>query len=140
MSQYELVERLPMLEEYRRLCEAVGWGDVMNFEAARTAIPNSLYGVVVMHDGGAVGMGRIVGDGAIFFYIQDVAVLPEHQGQGVGRLILDALTRYLEQHAPDKAFVGLFADDDTPPFYERYGFATHPMMTGMFRVIRREQG
>jgi len=33
---------------------------------------NSLFGVVVLHGEQAVGMGRVVGDGAICFYRQDI--------------------------------------------------------------------
>ncbi len=41
---------------------------------------------------------------------------------------------YLKGHAPEKAFVGLFAAEGTLPFYARYGFAVYPGLTGMFRV------
>ena len=132
---YPLVERVPTLEEYRAICVAVGWGEVINFEAARTALPNSRYSVVAVHAGQAVGMGRIVGDGAIFFYVQDVAVLPEHQGKGIGSRIMAQLMAYLKAHAPEKAFIGLFAAEGTLPFYERYGFRLYPDLTGIFQVI-----
>ena len=35
-----------------------------------------------------IGIGRVVGDGGCFFEITDMAVLPAHQGRGVGRLIM----------------------------------------------------
>jgi hypothetical protein len=66
---YHLIERVPTLDEYRTLCTAVGWEAVINFEAAKDALPNSLYGVVVAHEGKTIGMGRVVGDGAIFTYL-----------------------------------------------------------------------
>ena len=107
----------------------------MNFDVAAKAIENSLYTVVAVYDEQVVGMGRIVGDGAIFFYIQDIAVSPKYQKQGIGASILDALVGYLKQHAPEKAFVGLFAAEDSVPFYERYGFKDYsPSMTGIFLV------
>ena len=81
----------------------------MNFDVAAKAIDSSLYAVVAVHKEQAVGMGRIVGDGAIFYYIQDIAVSPKHQKQGIGARILDTLMEYLKHHAPEKAFVGLFA-------------------------------
>lgn len=34
----------------------------------------------------AVGMARLTGDGAMTFLLKDVAVTPEAQGAGVGRL------------------------------------------------------
>ena len=112
----------------------------MNFEAARDAIPRSLHGVVVEEDGEAIGMGRVVGDGCIFFYIQDVAVLPERQGQGIGQMILTALVEWVEANAPEKSFLGLLAVKDTEPFYERCGFDVNEFAVGMYRVVRREGG
>jgi len=89
-DRYQIHSRTPTRDEYKRLCEAVGWGTVMNFDAATEALPRSLFAVVAVADGKAVGMGRIVGDGAIFFYVQDIAVLPQWQGRGVGKAILSA--------------------------------------------------
>jgi len=137
---YTLVERLPTQAEYCALCESVGWGAVMNFEAAQTAVPNSLYGVVVELDGRAVGMGRIVGDGAIFFYIQDIAVFPDHQGRGLGREIMTKLMVYLAANAPARAFIGLFAAEGKGPFYAQFGFEQHPALTGMFTVAQGPPG
>ncbi len=107
----------------------------MNFDVAEKAIENSLYAVVAVQDEQTVGMGRIVGDGAIFYYVQDIAVLPEYQKRGIGIKILNTLMGYIKTHAPDKAFVGLFAAEGTVPFYERYGFKDYsPSMTGVFLV------
>jgi GNAT superfamily N-acetyltransferase len=131
---YRLVERPPDIEEYRSICRAVGWEGVINFDAAGASLANSLYHVVALHDETVIGMARVVGDGAMYFYIQDVAVVPAHQGRGVGALLMGRVMGYLRGHAPERAFVGLFAAEETPPFYARYGFAAHPGMTGMFRV------
>lgn len=134
-SPYQIIERIPTLQEYHELCTAVGWGAVMNFEAALTALPNSLHGVVVAHQEQIVGMGRIVGDGAIFYYLQDIVVLPEHQGQGAGRMILERLVNYVRMNAPEKAFFGLFAARGTEAFYQEFGFRAWPEMTGMYQVV-----
>ncbi len=123
------------MAEYRHLCEAVGWGEVMNFEAARDALPRSLHAVVAVADGKTVGMGRIVGDGAIFFYVQDIAVAPPWQGRGVGAAILSALTTWVRETAPEKAFLGVFAVAGTERFYERFGFAQHAHDVGMYQVV-----
>ena len=132
--EYTIDDRVATLEEYRAICEAVGWGEVMNFEAAPQALRRSLYGVVATYAGQAIGMGRVVGDGAIFFYLQDIAVVPEHQGRGVGAQIVGRLLAYLASAAPEKAFVGLFAAAGKEPFYQRYGFRAHSALTGMFQV------
>ena len=135
---YYLVERLPTVEEYRSLCTAVGWQEVMNFAVADAALANSIYGVVAMSGEHVVGMGRIVGDGAIYYYIQDIAVHPDYQHNGIGKSILDRIFSFLLSHAPERAFIGLFAAEGTVPFYERYGLKDYaPAMTGMFTVVER---
>ena len=135
-TPYTLLERLPTPEEYRRLCEAVGWGPVMNFEAAPTSLERSLYGVVALHLGQAVGMARIVGDGAIYHYLQDVVVHPDHQHRGIGRRLVAAAVAHAQAHAPDRAFLGVFAAEGTESFYRSAGFERHDALTGMFQVVR----
>lgn len=133
-NNYQILERAPTLEEYRGLCAAVGWERAINFDAAPASLDRSLFHALAVHDNIVVGMGRIVGDGAIYFYIQDVAVHPAHQGRGVGRLIMARLMECIKNHAPDKAFIGLFAAEGTQSLYRSFGFAQYEQLTGMFRV------
>jgi catechol 2,3-dioxygenase-like lactoylglutathione lyase family enzyme len=83
-----LVKRTPMIEEYEMLLRAVGWARNMNLEAARTALQNTLYAVVAVEGDRPVGMARVVGDGAIAFYVQDVVVHPDRQRQGIGTALM----------------------------------------------------
>lgn len=134
MPEIELVERRPTVQEYQRLRRGVGWGELSN-EAADVGLGNALYAVVLELDGVAIGCGRVVGDAAVYFYLQDVVVLPEHQGNGFGARIMDALMRYLERAARPGTFVGLMAAEGVERFYERYGFERRPDdRPGMSRV------
>lgn len=63
-------------------------------------LAHTWYGVMVVHGGDPIGMGRIIGDGGCFFQIVDICVLPEHQGHGLGRRIMQALNDELERRAP----------------------------------------
>ena len=36
-------------------------------------------GVVVTMAGQLIAAGRVIGDGGVYFYVQDVIVVPEHQ-------------------------------------------------------------
>jgi GNAT superfamily N-acetyltransferase len=74
-------------------------------------LERSLSGVVAVADERVVGRGRFVGDGVKYFYIQDVAVIPEHRGQGVGQAIIDRLLLHVARTAPSTAFVGLFSTE-----------------------------
>jgi len=116
-----LVERAPTLDEYRRLRASVGWNEV-DADGIVAGLSSSLYAVVLERDGEAVGCGRVVGDGGIYLYLQDVIVLPELQGQGWGARIMDAVMQYVEEAARPGSFVGLMAAKDAEGFYLRYGF------------------
>lgn len=48
----------------------------------KKALDHTLFSVVVTRDGQPVGIGRVVGDGCVAFFIKDVVVIPEMQGQG----------------------------------------------------------
>lgn len=136
-NQYEIIERPPTVAEHKTLWESVGWGTV-DIEMTEQSIANSVFAVVAVFEGNVVGMGRIVGDGAMYFYIQDVAVLPKHQKNGLGKLIINHLLNYIKKckHKNGIAFVGLFASHGNDKFYEQFGFRDYsPVMTGMFTVL-----
>ncbi len=126
--------RMPTAEEYKTLCRAVGWEGVINFHAVEQSLAHSVYGVVAEDERGKpVGMGRIVGDGAIYFYIQDVLVVPDAQGWGLGTALLGALTQWLAEEAPPQAFIGLFAAPGTEDLYRRFSLDKRDL-TGLFTV------
>ncbi len=129
-----LVERSPSLAEYRRLREAAGW-NALDDAGASEGLAHALYSVCLESDGEVVGCGRVVGDGGIYFYLQDIIVLPAFQGRGLGAMIMDAVMGYLDRAARPGAFVGLMAAEGAADFYLRYGFAPRgPGRPGMFRV------
>ena len=74
----ELIEREPTVEEYRRLRASAGWSE-RTIEAMETSLEHGLYGVCLVRDGETIGCGRVIGDGGMYFYVQDVIVLPELQ-------------------------------------------------------------
>lgn len=136
---YKIESNIPTLEEYKYLCESVGWTNYMNFEVAETSLKNSIHCITVKDNEQIVGLGRIVGDGAIYFYIQDIVVHPDYQKHGIGNEIMNYLVEYLKINAPDKAFVGLFASQGKETFYEKFNFKDFsPNMTGMFTVISKK--
>ena len=77
----------------------------------------------------------MVGDGAFFFYLQDIAVLPDHRDAGLGCPIIDHLLDQIAARAGGDAFVRLFATDRAGPLYRRAGF-TGDAMTGMWQMLR----
>jgi len=134
-EKYILVERVPDVEEYQKLRAKVGWGS-KNSEASRIALNNSLFSVCVMLENNIIGFGRVIGDGGVYLYIQDVIVLPEFQGQGIGKCIMDAVMDYLNTHTFPGTFVGLMAAKEASGFYEQFGFVKRPPEgPGMFKIM-----
>lgn len=135
MPEYKLSERLPSVAEYRELRRLSGLSPKTE-EAAVAGLPNTRFAVVLEHDGKAVGMGRIVGDGGTAFQITDIAVLPEHQKRGLGKRIVAALVDWLRVNAPKSAYVSLIADGPAKNLYEQFGFRpTAPASIGMFLAL-----
>ena len=134
---YEIVARTPDAADYMRLRVAAGLSP-KSAEQAGIGLPNTWFGVTVLHDRRAVGMGRIIGDGGTAFQVVDIALEPEHQGKGLGKAIMSALMEHLHSHAPDGAYVSLIADGDAQHLYARYGFRpVMPTSISMATTIRK---
>ena len=67
-----------------------------------------------------IGMGRALSDMTSDAYIQDVAVLKEFQGRGIGKKIIQILIAGLQKSGVD--WIGLIAQPGTTGFYENLGF------------------
>ena len=134
-ERYQVVERIPTVEEYNRVRRAAGL-TVKDETAAHRGLSNTLYGVCILHEGEAVGIGRVIGDGGLFYDIVDVAVVAGHQGKGLGEMIMNALMGYLHAHARPSSIICLMANKGVAPFYEKFGFqARDADMPGM--IIRK---
>jgi GNAT superfamily N-acetyltransferase len=123
-----LERRPPTVAELRSLNAAVGWTDLpKDDDAVARGLAASLFGVVLLAaDGGIAGCARVVGDGGVYFYVQDLIVAPSLQGHGLGDLLLDEVLAYLERHAPAAATVGLMAAQGKAGFYARRGWEPRP--------------
>ncbi len=67
-----------------------------------------------------IGMGRAISDLVSDAYIQDVVVLDEYKGQGIGKKIIKLLVKKLKENNVD--WIGLVAEPGTSSFYEDLGF------------------
>jgi ribosomal protein S18 acetylase RimI-like enzyme len=84
----------------------------------RTAFSNSMFRCFASKDGVLVGAGRALADGVDCSYICDVAVLPSHQGQGLGREIISKLVAQSKHHRK----IILYSVPGKESFYEKLGF------------------
>lgn len=79
---------------------------------------NSRFRCFVRENGKLVGAGRALSDGADCSYICDVALLPSHQGFGLGKAIVQ---RLMDLSAGHKKII-LYAVPGKEPFYRKLGF------------------
>ena len=133
---YRFVAAVPTVEEHGALAISVGWRGDFHWGSVPASLAGSLCGVVAYDgDDQPVAMGRVVGDGAFYFYIQDVAVHPDHQRQGLGSQVVRRLRDQIEAMAGADCFVGLFATPDGQTLYAREGFVAENTV-GMWQVLR----
>jgi len=136
------IENNRSIETYLGLRAQVGWIKLEPSQAQR-ALDNSIK-IITAYDGDKpVGMGRIVGDGAVISYIQDLIVIPEYQGRHIGGCILDRLINYVEGiTAPGtRMMLCLMCAKGREIFYEKHGFIARPtdkLGPGMIQYIETE--
>lgn len=88
-------------------------------QGLKTAFNHSMFKFLVRDGAKLVGAGRALADGVDCSYICDVAVLPSHQGTGLGREIVSRLVEASRGHRK----IILYAVPGKEAFYEKLGFA-----------------
>lgn len=128
---YTVLHAIPSIETYRHLRIGAGLS-AKSAEAAARGLPNTLFAVQILHGGEPVGMGRVTGDGGTAFQVVDIAVLPAHQGQGLGKRLMGEIAAWLREHVPETGYVSLLADLPADALYAQFGFVpTAPRTVGM---------
>lgn len=116
-------------------CHAVDWRSVSQTlktvgmtshapDQHRKAFEASHTTVFVYHEDRLIGFGRAISDGIYQAAVYDCAVLPEYQGCGVGRMIMEKILSRLSH-----CNLILYASPGKEGFYRRLGF--RKMKTGM---------
>ena len=103
-------------------------------EHLRTVFGNSRYTWVVREAGAIVAAGRALADGLDCAYVCDVAVLPSHQGSGLGK----ALVQRLLDDAKGHHKIILYSVPGKEGFYRKLGFLR--LLTAMAIFKDRDAG
>lgn len=126
MNHWTIKHNQLTAEEFCELWASV-WGEPPSLAQTRLAMEHTLFRVSVFDGERLIAMARMIGDMGLDYYIKDVVVRPEYQGQGIGRLLIGELLHFIQaQGIPGTAiFVELCAEPDKMPFYEKLGFDTN---------------
>jgi GNAT superfamily N-acetyltransferase len=113
-------QRIPSVSEYMALRSAVGWR-VPTVEDCDRALLGTRLAVCAVDGDETIGMGRLVSDGALYWFIVDVIINPERQGHGIGSSVLRELETLAAQESAT-GNVNLVAGRDVIAFYEHLGY------------------
>ncbi|MBZ9634040.1 GNAT family N-acetyltransferase [Clostridium sp. FP1] len=101
----------------------IGWGNTTILQAEK-AVKNFIFHMAAFDGDRIIGIGRLVGDGALIWYIEDLIVIPEYEKRGIGTLIMEQLLGYIEKNSVPGSctIIGLMSSKGKEPFYQKFGF------------------
>ncbi|MVN89084.1 GNAT family N-acetyltransferase [Deinococcus sp. HMF7620] len=102
----------------------VGWPNPPSPETFHRLLAGSYRFVLALQNGQVIGFVQAISDGVLTAFIPLLEVHPDHQGQGIGRALMERmLTELGDLYATDLA-----CDDDLVPFYEGLGLRQANLM------------
>jgi len=130
-----------LVKDYNILRKSVGWNEI-NINQAQVGINNSIYLITAIHKNKTIGLVRVVGDGGYIAIIVDVIVLPDYQGKGIGKSLMQKVMEFINSDLKEgqSIFVNLMAAKSRETFYRQFGFTERPneiMGCGMTQWIRK---
>ncbi|WP_105168031.1 GNAT family N-acetyltransferase [Pseudoalteromonas sp. T1lg23B] len=132
-----LTNQAPNAEQFILLRSKVGWTNPEP-DTVQVSLDNSLFHICVYIASRLVGYGRIVGDGAMYFYVQDIVIDPDHQNQGLGTLVMHEIELFLAGSAKSGATIALLAAYGKEKFYSKFGYSSRtgePLGLGMCKFV-----
>ena len=126
MNKYDIKYNVLTAQEYIDLWNAV-WDEAPTFEQVDLALENTLVKVSIYDGDKLIAMARAIGDKGLEYYIKDVIVIPEYQSKGIGRLLIDALLKFINDNGVKGTdiYVELCAMPKVADFYRKCGFESN---------------
>ncbi len=115
------------VQQFEYLYNSTKWEEFSSHQI-EISLQKDLYHVSAWIDNEIVGMGRLLGDGSMYWYIQNLIILPKYQCRGVGTAIMNNLLEFVRNNSPSNShiIVGLMCSEYTAPFYQRFKFDIRP--------------
>lgn len=130
------------VDTYMYLRSQVNWKE-LQIKQAQAAIDGSIKIIVAYENDMPIGMGRVVGDGAVVSYIQDLIVIPEYQTKHVGSGLLERLTAFVDGITDEgtEMMLCLMCAKGREKFYNHHNFIARPTESlgpGMIQYINKK--
>ena len=124
-KKFKFLNVVPPVSEFIDFRAKCGWGTI-SLETAQKTLDAGISNTTVYDGDKVVGFGRVIGDGAIYFYVQDLIVSDNYRGHGLGVQIMIRLIEQVRKIALPGASIGLMSALDKEEFYKQFGFACRP--------------
>ena len=124
---------IPTIHKY--LSEESYWAKGRPYNIVARSIENSMCVGAFTRARDQAGFARIVTDLSTTYYICDLFVLPEYQGNGLGK----AMVEFIINHPSLKKISGLLLTADAHGLYEKYGFEGSAKIQQKFMMKHRIQ-
>ena len=107
------------------------WAKGRTLETVQRSIENSLcFGVYI--ETKQVGFARVITDYAVFAWLLDVFILPEFQGKGYGKKLMETIVTHNNLQGLRRWGLGT---DDAHGLYKQFGFAPLHKPENMMEII-----
>ncbi len=118
-------------EKVQRLYSSVGWS-YRDCDKIQKSLENSFIVTTAWSDKELIGIGRATGDGVFNATIWDLAVKPDWQNCGVGKLIVNSMLTKLDDCGI--SLVTLYTSYTKKHFYSKLGFEINfAKVIGMYK-------
>ena len=84
---------IPSINDYWPLYLSTGWNAVYDLDeiSIERAIKNSSFAISAYSSNQLVGFAQAMSDKVLYATIYDVMVLPDYQGQGIGKVLVESI-------------------------------------------------
>lgn len=118
---YKVSFQIPTVNDYFMLVKSCNL-IIKDKKAIEIGLKNALFNITIYDGNSLIGMGRVVGDGATVFHIVDIAVSPNYQNKGLGKVIMNHIMSYIDDNRFKGSYVNLISETPANFLYEKYGF------------------
>ena len=123
VDNYIVINNVLSADDFLYLWNSV-WDEPPTYEQVKLALENTIDRVSIYDGDKLIGMARMIGDKGMEYYIKDVVVIPEYQGKGIGKMLINELLKYVNDNGikGTDIYVELCAEPEVIPFYQKCGF------------------
>lgn len=111
------------VDRVHQLLSGTYWAAARTRETVQKTVDHSLC-FSVLHNGLQVGFTRVVTDRAVFAWIADVVIHPDHRGKGLGKFLVSCI----QNHPDVPGSLQVLRTRDAHGLYEKFGFSVGEFM------------